>query len=353
MKRAPVIAGTVLTAAVIVGLWFASQATDDGGVLALAALSVEFRQDGLRVPDNLDQRYRAACNAGYEPACTWREIRADGGELSDVNESFSGACAAADPVACVAVGWANTQIRHGSPTMSALSPPNGVAAFKYACEVGLDRGCWELARLTSAGIGLAVSPQGETYNRLCDAGEPRACLDAKRPEAACSAGYARGCAAAGEPEIACEMGLLEACPPTMEICVDGGLAACLTVGDEDALTVACQAKDPVGCARLGAELLDSGERRRAAASFTVACKGGNGVGCTQLAEVHRSDGDVVAAYAVHQRACQVGHLANCEAQAHMMRAGEGVGADGYEADELLRAICRAGRTSACVEPTSQ
>ncbi|MBT3218557.1 MAG: hypothetical protein HN348_05650, partial [Proteobacteria bacterium] len=122
--------------------------------VALEALALDFRQDGLAIPSDLSQLYQSACSKGYKPVCQAKNWRGDrGGDLKKASQVFSVACSPDDAVACLVTGWSRTQVIPGIPDNRASAPADGAGLVKMSCDLGLSRGCWELSRLQLKGVG--------------------------------------------------------------------------------------------------------------------------------------------------------------------------------------------------------
>lgn len=291
---------------------------------ALLALVTDLSQARYGDEDTIVQLYADACSKGYQLACkpTWRH--ADGANLSEAGKVFGSACEGGDTLGCVVAGWAATQTRPGGrPDAAAPDAARGVVFFRQACDVGNMRGCSELGRLYSYGVGVAQDERRALglYKSACDGGDLRGCTN---------------------------LGImLDLGSGTME-------------DDRQALSLfrrACDEGEPLGCSLLGDMYYEGrgvGEDHRQAASlYGKSCSGGYAGGCSLLATLYY-DGDGVKqddgkAAQWYRMACDGKDPLGCANLGTMAHSGVGVSQDFYQAASLYRLGCDGGVADACVE----
>ena len=290
----------------------------DAGALLVRTLERDLYQGLVVEPHRLVADYERACDDGYRMACDWLEVRGTGRPRLDQATSFFGPLCdrEREPVACLAVGWSRSQPKPGGrPERSSPDPKAARSGLEASCEVGLARGCVELARLLEIGVGGA--PDRDRAIALA--------------EQACGGGEPFGCAVHGE--------LLAASGRAAE-----GRAV---------LEQACAA-EPRACATLGGldlRALSGGRPSPETVSVLQrACDGGSSRGCLSLAmalQAGEESDRFVRTYRAWSLACQAGEAEGCTWQAWSLELGRGVMRDPDRARDLYERACRMGAKQAC------
>lgn len=304
--------GVVLALALMEGA-----AADEGEAkgIALGALVLEFRQDGVRQsPQELQPLYDEACRAGYALACQPGRWREDGlPDLPTAGRVFGPACRGGDTHACVVFSWASMA---PDPRGKRCRYRRGLRALERACSAGLPRGCGELGHRLR---GLDGPPEDPVRaERLL--------------HSACEGGCGNSCSMWGNVLAEGEAG-----PPDL-------------AGAHAAFLRACDLGDTLGCMLLAHARIEgrgtSGDPEGGLALLDEACDAGLGAGCNLLMQYHAGVRGLPAepslALDAALRACEVDELVSCALAAHRLQTGQGTPQDPERADavgdELLAAI---------------
>jgi len=155
------------------------EAPVDGQQFAHWSLVREFHEDGLHASrEILEENYGKSCDAGYEPACKWKEWRGDHGpNLIQAGNLFSPYCAAGDSLACVVVGWSLSRVALGVVSENGKDLQRAMMLFRQACEEKYARGCLEVGALYIYGAGVPQDPvEGHRWvERACKLGSDNGC----------------------------------------------------------------------------------------------------------------------------------------------------------------------------------
>lgn len=325
--------------------------------LLVQALVLNLGQDQIVAPDSaVRAAYEEACAAGATLACGQEGFQ----NAAAAAEALLPACNDGDPVACMVVAWALTQVK-GEPSAVAPNPEKGALLLNQACEGGVSRACADLGTLLVRGIGTDLDADRGValLEGACEAGELVACRrlgalyhagqvvgrDLDRATSlygrACEGGHPSGCNSLGllaqlgmgtddpEPRVgealghyegACAAGYVPSCSNLVQ------LYASPRYGIQDDARVAeytargCELKDGGACFSLG-----------------VMRETGHGV-----------PADVVAAAQAYELACELGEINGCAARGALALAGApGLAKDPAEAARRFRQACDHGQATAC------
>ncbi len=115
--------------------------------LALEAVTLEFARHGVTAaPQVLEERFKAACDRGYGPACSRRSwLRGGEPDLQAAGSVFASPCDKGDPIACLVRGWAHEDDANTKDVDDERNSTYTSAArlFKLHCEHGFVPACHE------------------------------------------------------------------------------------------------------------------------------------------------------------------------------------------------------------------
>ncbi len=192
--------------------------------------------------------------------------------------------------------------------------------------------------------------------RLCNAGNARACAEYGRALASGRGGLRVDAVRAGEiVRSACEAGAMRGCVYLGQA-YQVGRGVSRDIGSAVQLYQrACEGGDMVGCVDLAAVfqggLNGPADRGRAAELFRRACDGGEPTGCGPLGRMMMvGEGvalDVQGGIELLQRACDGGDRVGCGTLGNAYLLGRNVTADSDRAVSLLQRACDVGDTASC------
>jgi TPR repeat protein len=331
----------------------------------LRALEIDLQQGLWGTDAEVEALLGSACDAGYEPACIWREDRtalptkapSDLRRLEHAHTVFRAMDMDRD-VSLLVSGWLHSQmLPGGTPSAVARSPELAYQLFGRACDEGLLRACVEKGRLLAFGAGVAEDhAQAVVYYRQ-----------------ACEGGDTRGCGGLGLKHLngsGVAQDAVQAMVYFRQACAGGSALYCDLLGtfyrtgahvaEDDAQAVvyyrqACEGGNMIGCFNLG-EMYARGEGvaeddAQAVVYYRQACEGGNMRGCSNLGVMY-DNGEGVAkddaqAVALYRQACEGGNMGGCGNLGVKYANGEGVAKDAAQAVVYYRQACNGGEMLGC------
>jgi uncharacterized protein len=372
-----------------------AQAPGEARDLALAALRLEFQRDGLSATESdLEARFKAACDRGYNPACrrtTW--LTTGEPDPTKVIEVFSTSCDAGDPVACLVVAWSLDQLAAAEkdPDERDRTWRRAARQLKADCDDKFTPACHDYAGFLYENKGITTSdprPALARWKLACDAGEFASCTKLARlardggpgvpvsaavakqyAQKACVGGYADGCAVYGELDDAawpgpkldefygllCDQGHRTSCWRLARSYYDG-IHPEPTPGRLVGLFVrGCDLGHARSCFEAGRWEEDHGtDHTKGAALFGRACDLGDAAGCSAQVDMILSNkvtGTVKEAYEAFDVACELRRsVPACTRLAYALIEGVEIPRDAERARGLLLRSCTDERSDpeACV-----
>ncbi len=223
------------------------------------------------------------------------------------------ACAGGSADACVEVA---TWYQSGR---NPASRARAADLLGRACDLGLARGCAELAEVLVDAEARDDARIVALYQRACDGGDAIGCNNL-------AAQYQRGIGVARDPARALAL--------YRRACDGGAPAGCVNLGTFY--------EDGAGVAR---------DEAKAAALYRGACDRGSRMGCNNLGllyhDGHGVPRDPARAADLFRRACDDGELPACINLGDLYERGAGVARDGDQAVALYRRACAGESSKGC------
>jgi len=323
--------------------------------LALEALTLEFSRDQATGSDEaLQEKFEAACAAGYNLACqrgSWQVYGQADLELAE--GTFDYACETGEPVACLVVGW-SLDARASRTEDRDRTWKRAARIFKTHCDNGFTPACHEYAGFLYESKGFDADPRAAPlrWKPACEAGYQPSCttlgalLIEGGPgirknvsegeamlEAACEAGHPDACYQnAIRQDTEWEAEQLEA--TYAPLCEQGYSQACWTIGS-----------------RYLNGTLKAPEEGRALALMQAGCALRHAESCRQVGRIHAyanppMDEEAGLSYG---RACLLGDIQGCTSQAEMILAGR-IDGSVKESTEAFESACqKRSLPGACTE----
>jgi uncharacterized protein len=304
-----------------------AQAMSDSHRLALDALTLEFsRHNVTGTEEELTERFRKACDAGYNPACqrgAWLVYGKPDLQLAE--SAFEYGCETGDPVACMVVGW-SLDARAPQSEERNRTWKKAARIFKTQCDDGFTPACHEYAWFLYDNKGLKADPRAAPL----------------RWKPACESGYQPSCTTLGSLQIIGAEGVRRDPKGGQKLlddaCAAGHMDACYRIGlakDETWEVEAwetnyaplCEGGHSAACWRLGSRYLNgslkSPEENRASVLLEMGCALQHPKACQQVGRIHEHadppDDEKAGAY--FGRACLLGDIEGCTSQTEMILAG--------------------------------
>jgi uncharacterized protein len=314
-----------------------------GEITFLKALSLDFRQKRYGQAQDIERLYAEACEQKVGAACIFKDWHFNsGGHFAKALKVLRPRCQSDDPLACIVVGWALSQVEpKGTPSKAGKNPRGAADVFSQACDMGVSLGCVELGRLQLLGAGVPRDEASalDNFQRTCAHDGGRGCLSLawmyqngraverdlgkalEYAEKACQSNVPEGCAMAGLAYFRGEgvsKDYSQALQRFISACESGFALGCTNAGrlyegrdgtDEDGkvslnlseavkwLTRGCSdLHDSKSCTNLGKTLCNpEGEKRpddacdKVESLLSRACKKGNVAhACLELAKLYET-----------------------------------------------------------------
>ncbi|MBX2802436.1 MAG: sel1 repeat family protein [Myxococcales bacterium] len=303
----------------------------DAQDLALQALRLEFERDNVAATaEELNRRFREACEGGYNPACRRSTWQADGEvDANRVREIFLPSCEAGDPVACLVTSYALDAMAR----TERLDDDKGklwrksASILKTSCDRRFAPACHEFAWHIFEGKGLALSdpvkPALKEWNKACDAREWAACTQLARVYRDGGPVKSNAKAARKYAQMACRANYPDACYVLGRMDDSGWTGAQM----DTFYGGLCERGHKLGCWRLARAYYDGihpePAQGRIQGLFERGCALDHAQACFEAGrwEQDLPNGDDARAAPLFGRACELEYAAGCSAQVDMILAG--------------------------------
>ena len=335
-------------------------APDDGRSRLKLALEADFSQYVHVDRGTVEAWYRIACKTGSKLACKYKSSHRKTPAFGPLVKAMTPALQALDPLGGVALGWALSQrTPDGRPHKDGADLTRAAKLFQQACEAGEPRGCSELGRLYSYGVGVAQDFQKarQLFDRACKAKGGQGCsaqgfeLKYRQSKAA------QGCALF---ETGCKLGYATGCYNAGNCRVDKSLGPPDYIRSHALFETACQGGEQDGCASVARQvLLGQGAKKNEKLGLLLsraACAKGGLHGCYVAGRALLMglgvEQDPVAGIRLVRKACDGGDQGGCLELGISYRDGRGVQPDLKLARKLIETACKSGFPAACKQPVT-